>query len=71
MRSHNIFLRRTLFLAWCLLHADYALAYVDPGSGMLMIQSLIALCVGIIAFLRNPWKSILAFFQRLRKKEDA
>ena len=71
MRSHNFFRHIIPFLAWSLLHADYAWAYVDPGSGMLMIQSLIALCVGIIAYLRNPWQSILAFFKRMRKKEDA
>lgn len=62
---------QVLFLLWALSHVGYAWAYVDPGSGMLMIQGLIALGIGIIAFLRNPWQSIKSLFQRLRKKKDA
>ncbi len=71
MRSRKIIRRRLLCLAFGLLHAGYAWAYVDPGSGMLMIQSLIALCVGIIAFLRSPLQSISALLKRMRRKKDA
>ena len=42
-------------------------AYIDPGSGMLVVQGLIALIGGIIAFWRNP---ISWFRERLKRKRD-
>ena len=71
VRMLNIFRRFLLLFSWSILSAECAWAYVDPGSGMLMIQSIIALCVGIIAFLRSPWQSILALINRIRRKDNA
>ena len=44
-----------------------AFAYIDPGSGMLLVQGLIALVGGIIVFIKNPVKSIKQVFQRIFK----
>jgi hypothetical protein len=41
-----------------------AYAYLDPGTGSLIIQSLIAAMVPVVAF----WRSIKEFFARLFKK---
>jgi hypothetical protein len=38
-----------------------ALAYVDPGSGLLLIQGLLAVIGGIIVFFKDP----MAGFKRL------
>jgi hypothetical protein len=38
-----------------------ASAYVDPGSGLLIIQGLLALIGGVIVFVKNP----IAAFKRL------
>lgn len=62
---------RTFLFLLMLLHIGSASAYVDPGTGMLMIQGLIALIAGVIAFMKNPWQSIKSLFERLRKKKDA
>lgn len=45
-----------------------AFAYVDPGSGMLIWQGLIALIGAIIIFIRNPLQSIKALWKRIRRK---
>ena len=45
-----------------------AFAYVDPGSGMLLWQGLIAAIGALLMFLRSPWQIIKKFVDRLRKK---
>lgn len=42
-----------------------ALAYVDPGTGSLMFQLLIAGIAGAIFSIKLFWKKIKAFFTRL------
>jgi uncharacterized membrane protein HdeD (DUF308 family) len=56
---------------WALLYVSSASAYVDPGTGMLMIQGLIALIAGVIAFMKNPWQGLKALLRRFRNKKDA
>ena len=53
--------------------ASPAFAYIDPGAGMLAIQGLIALVIGVLAFVRHP---IQTLGRRLRRwtgkyKDDA
>lgn len=43
-------------------------AYVDPGSGMLLVQGLIALIGAIVVFVKNPIALIKSLIARLRKK---
>ncbi len=50
-----------------------AFAYVDPGTGMLAIQGLVALVVGIVAFVRHPIQAIRRAWRRWsgRREDDA
>ena len=59
-------LLRTAFL-WLVL-ASSASAYVDPGSGMLLWQGLIAAIGAVLVFFRNPLAVIKAWIKRLRGK---
>lgn len=43
-------------------------AYVDPGTGLLLMQGLIALVGGAVVFLKNPIASIKALIARRPKK---
>lgn len=36
-------------------------AYLDPGTGSLIIQILIAFGVGMVYFLKTNWKRLKAF----------
>ena len=45
-----------------------AFAYVDPGSGMLLIQGLLALIGGVVVFVKNPVTSCKRLWARLFSK---
>lgn len=44
-----------------------AFAYVDPGSGMLLWQGLIAAVGAALVFVRNPKASVKKLLDRFRK----
>lgn len=50
-----------------------AFAYVDPGTGMLAIQGLVALVIGVLAFVRHPIQTIRRAWRRWssRRNDDA
>jgi hypothetical protein len=52
---------------WLLLTPS-AYAYVDPGSGMLLWQGLVALIGAILIFFRNPIQVIKSLIARFRGK---
>ncbi len=39
------------------------LAYLDPGTGSLILQIIIASIVGAFFVLKNLWKRIIFFFK--------
>jgi len=39
-----------------------AYAYLDPGSGSLIIQVLIAFALGISYYIKINWKKLITFF---------
>lgn len=57
---------RTAFLL--LILSTNAQAYVDPGSGMLLWQGLVALVGAILIFFRNPIQVIKSWIDRIRGK---
>ena len=58
-----------LLLALCGF-ATPAFAYVDPGTGMLAIQGLIALVIGVMAFVRHPVQTVKRWWTQWRGKHD-
>ena len=56
----------TLLVA-SLFSAD-AHAYIDPGSGMLFWQGLIAVIGGVVMLVKNPVQTIKDWIQQLRQK---
>ena len=56
-------------LIWLgLLAAGDAQAYVDPGTGMIVIQGVLAFVGGVVFFLRNPLRALRTLIDKLRKK---
>ncbi|MTW00515.1 hypothetical protein [Pseudoduganella ginsengisoli] len=47
-----------------------AYAYVDPGTGLLMLQSLFAVVGAVVFFLKNPIASISRLIAKLRKRDE-
>lgn len=56
--------------AVCLLACLPALAhaYVDPGTGMLLWQGLIAAIGAVLVFMRNPWQALKRLFERIFRR---
>ncbi|MDP2384865.1 MAG: hypothetical protein Q8M29_00705 [Bacteroidota bacterium] len=46
----------------------HILLYIDPGSGSILFQALIAGLVGFIAVIKIYWKKIIGIF--VSKKDD-
>jgi len=50
-----------------------AYAYIDPGTGAVIIQSLIAFIAAVIFYLKNPvllWEKIKKIFSKKKKKDE-
>ena len=43
-----------LVAAVCVVYSSEAAAYIDPGTGMLVLQGIMALIFGVVAFLKDP-----------------
>ena len=53
-----------LFLA-----AGQALAYIDPGTGSLLVQSALAIIAVVLVAGRSAWEKFKSFFSR--RRDDA
>jgi hypothetical protein len=54
-----------------LVAAPDALAYLDPGTGSIILQGLIAALVAGLFYVRTAWARIKAFFRRGPAAADA
>ena len=61
--SHAVCLTVALLLLPTTAHA-----YIDPGSGMLLWQGLLAAIGAVILFVRHPILAIKEWWRRLTKK---
>lgn len=50
--------RRVSVLILVLLYPLSALAYVDPGTGLILWQGLIAALGAVLLFVRRPWQGL-------------
>jgi hypothetical protein len=65
-------MKKLLTLFWIyLLATPAAYAYVDPSSGLLLIQGVLALIGGAIAFVKHPMDKLRAAWRWLSGKRDA
>ena len=53
-----------------MLHLSLLLAYIDPGSGALLVQMLIAGALGAMAFFRRAIFGVFGIFRRKPKDEE-
>jgi hypothetical protein len=55
------------FISVILSNPEKPFAYLDPGSGSIFFQLLIAGLLGFGVFIRFQWKRIKSFFNREKK----
>ncbi len=70
--KHNkgVTLMRIFALAILISFAGNCYAYVDPGTGVFVAQSIIALVVSVMFYLRNPSQIIRLIKEKFRKKSS-
>ena len=65
MPAHNF---AKLFVAVGLMSAATpAPAYIDPGTGAMVVQAILALCAAVIFYFRNPaelWRDLQNWLKR-------
>ena len=59
-----------LLLLLMLVFPSTSHAYIDPGSGMILLQGLIAVLGGCIVFIRNPKKTVINYIRKVRGVKD-
>lgn len=59
-------LKKTLVLCWLLSLPSPALAYVDPGTGMILFQSMVAGISVFLAAARSPRQFLKFLFQKFK-----
>jgi hypothetical protein len=64
-------MRKLWLVVWLLVLARPAHAYVDPSSGLLLLQGLLAFIGGAIAFVRHPIDKLRAIWRWLSRRRDA
>lgn len=65
MKSHHAFARWSFVLALMLAWHEAPLdAYIDPGTGSMMVQAIIAAVAGAAVTIRMSWARIRGWFGR-------
>jgi hypothetical protein len=67
--------RKRVIAAWLAVQlvgfSAAAHAYLDPGTGSILVQSLLAGIAGAVAIVSLYWHRLKAFFVNLRKPRDS
>ena len=61
----------SLSLFCIVLSTDISFAYIDPGSGSMLLQVLIASILGILTVIKIYWARLKSFFSRNSDKTDS
>jgi len=67
LKSYTIFIVLLFFTGYFI---SDAYAYLDPGTGSILLQSLIGVLVGVAITLKIYWIKIKEKFLNLSKKND-
>lgn len=59
----------SLFFLIFLLFPTQAMAYIDPGSGSMLLQLILGGVAGLFVIIRLYWHRFLSFFGIRNKKE--
>ena len=51
-------------------NSNYAFAYLDPGTGSIILQAIIGAIAAGLTFFTNFWLKVKNFFKRIFKKKD-
>jgi uncharacterized membrane protein len=69
MMSGALFIR-TPIVIFLFFVTPSAYAYIDPGTGSLLVQGLLAAVAGAMVTIRFYWQRIVAFFGRDKNRDS-
>jgi hypothetical protein len=52
------------------IYSASAHAYIDPGTGLLAIQGLLAVLVSVLFVIRHPIAAFKQLLEKLKRRED-
>jgi hypothetical protein len=55
---------------YTLVFADHAFAYLDPGSGSMMLQLIFGGVAGVVVIIKLYWGSFVNLFRRRRGQKE-
>ncbi len=63
---------KLIFLTFVILlsNFNYAFAYLDPGTGSIILQAILGAIAAGLTFFTNFWLKVKNFFKKLLKKKD-
>jgi hypothetical protein len=53
-----------------ILNTNYAYAYLDPGTGSIILQAILGAIAAGLTFFTNFWLKVKNFFKKFFKKKD-
>ena len=72
MNYHSIIVKILLFLFFNIFYISKAYAYIDPGTGSIILQAIIAFFAGLITYCSIYWaklkNKIKNLIQKFKKK---
>ena len=65
-------MKKIILLTFVILisNSNYAFAYLDPGTGSIILQAIIGAIAAGLTFFTNFWLKVKNFFKRIFKKTD-
>ena len=66
----NLFKIIFIFFSLVFILANPVYAYIDPGTGSFILQSLLAIGATIVVYLGYPIRAIKVFFKNLKEKKN-
>lgn len=68
MNYHSIIVKILLFLFFNIFYISKAYAYIDPGTGSIILQAIIAFFAGLITYCSIYWAKLKTKIKNLIQK---
>ena len=72
MKTHNYYRGKAVLFIFLLLSVRHSFAYIDPGTGSMMLQLLLAAIFGALFTIKMYWYKFKQIMKKLfgRNKDD-
>lgn len=68
MQQKTIYQLMVAVLAYMVIGASPAYAYLDPGTGSMILQGVLAAVLGSLFFIKSYWHRAVLYFKSKKEK---